>query len=75
MLAEQKTTNMTAAELIRTGSKFTNLSTAHSYANRAFETANKSLHVLMIDCPYYIACSGKEASILLKKGYEFAPNN
>lgn len=63
---------MTTTEIINNGSKFTQLTTAENYCNRAFETNNKSLHIVMIEYPYYIAVNARQASILIKGGYELA---
>jgi hypothetical protein len=49
--------------------KFSNLSLALSYQNRAFETTGTSLTIVMME-GYYLLVSNREASRLMKQGYE-----
>ena len=68
----QQLTAMTTAQIINNAAKFTCLSLAENYKHRAFETNNKSLSIVLIDYPYIAVCSHREASILIKAGYELA---
>ncbi len=61
---------MTVESIIKYGSKFTQLTAATNFRNRAFNTTNTCLCIVMIDFPYYIAVSHRKASILGKAGYE-----
>ncbi len=63
---------MKSTQIIESAAKFTNLHLAESYRNRSFETAGTSLMIVMIDSPYYVVCSRRQASILIKAGYELA---
>jgi hypothetical protein len=63
---------MNMNELRAYGSFCTSLETAQSFVYRAFETAGKSLMIVMYDCPYYFVCSPRLASRLVKQGYELA---
>lgn len=52
--------------------KFLSFTHATNYTNRAFETTGTSLTIIQYDYPYYYVCSRREASQLMKQGYELA---
>jgi hypothetical protein len=64
---------MNMNQLAAYGAFFTDLGFAQSYVYRAFETAGKSLVIVMYECPYYFVCSPRLASQLVKEGFELLP--
>lgn len=61
---------MKSNQIIQSAAKFSNVHLAESYRDRAFETTGTSLMIVMVDSPYYVVCSRRQASILVKEGYE-----
>lgn len=56
--------------ILRTAAKFTSETTARNWRDGAGSPGKWS--IVLGDCPYYLVVTNREASILVKAGYELA---